>query len=264
MSNDKRLLQEAIEQDKSEPLSTGEVLALLVLAIFWGVVGTLGATCFWLWREHGWTFPVTLLAGFCLCTGLVLLVGTVKALDKRGWREARAFGPSPSSDPGPGPSTPILIRAGNRTGYLDRTDEPLALPAPERRRLELTPDTLTVILREIVERHGGQWSRARIMGVKVDGQSVPRRIYEQLTDALTGAGILAERSQGGYEFSVDVKTLDDLAPFFPGLPGLTGPDGGPDGGPERGGHPEDRAIGGEVGPAERARRRWLQQKGEEQ
>jgi len=202
------------------------------------------------------------LAGLVAGSGAVLVIGGKEVIDGlRSWREAKTFAPGPGL-PQPGAETshpPILIRAGDRTGYLDQADEPLALPSPERARLELTPKTVSVILREIVERHGGQWSRARIMGVRVDGQSVPRRLYEQLTTTLLNAGILGERSQGGYEFSVDVKTLDDLAPFFPGLPGLTGPAGGPVGGPERGGHLGDRAIGG----AERARRRWLEQWEEE-
>jgi hypothetical protein len=263
-----QVLHQAEELGQGRALTTQEIRALALMAVIagaWGAcVGLLLFNGYWLWSDHDLSLAslgLPALAGLVVGSGAVLVVGGKEIIDGlRSWREAKTFAPGPGlPQPKTGPAhDPILIRAGNRTGYLDRADEPLALPSPERQRLELTPKTVSVILREIIERHGGQWSRARIMGVKVEGQSVPRRIYEDLTDALTRAGILAERSQGGYEFSVDVKTLDDLAPFFPGLPGLTGPAGGPAGGPEGGGLRADRAIGG----ADRARARWLEQQEE--
>lgn len=263
---DKQLLQQAEELGQGRALTTGEIKALALMAIIAGAWGACMAVllfnAYWLWADHDLSLAslgLPALAGLAIGSGAVLIIGGKEIIDGlRSWREAKSYVPGPGL---PQPQTetshpPILVRAGDRTGYLDRADEPLALPSPERQRLELTPKTLTVILKEIVERHGGRWSRARVMGVKVSGQTVPRRLYEELTNVLTRAGVLAERSQGGYEFSVDVETLDDLAPFFPGLPGLTGTAGGQAGGPEQGGLQETYLVGG----AERARARWLAEK----
>lgn len=153
---------------------------------------------------------------------------------------------APQQQAAPQLNSPIVIRPLNGEPYVLSGNERIALPDGRKSGLALDPPTLEAILREVVERHDGKWSRERLMRIRVGGERVTRKFYEYLTDGLTKAGFLQPRPSGGYALPDDVRAFEDVQRY---IPALGGRDGGRDGGSRAGNLAESR------------RQKWLEDNG---
>lgn len=174
----------------------------------------------------------------------------------RSWRSIETYLP-PEPKPVSLPSSPIIVKPYGASPYVLDRSEPARLPDGRNVELGLNPPTLAAILSEVLEHHGGQWSRKRLMAIRVNGQRITRKLYEQLTGDLARAGFLQERTQGGFALPADIQDFEDLERYFPALPGLRTA-GGAAGGQEwgRGGDTPAFQEGNTL--AERHRRaRWV-------
>ena len=161
------------------------------------------------------------------------------------YRSVETYGP-PMAEPTP--SGPIVVRPYGGDPYLLDGEKRLALPDGRRTALGLNPPTLAAVLQEVITQHGGQWSRSRLMGIRVSGERVTRKLYKELTAALTASGFLLPRANGGYAVPPDVKEFEDVVRYLPDLaPG--GREGRREGG-----------KGEELTLAERRKREWLARK----
>lgn len=181
----------------------------------------------------------------------------------RSEKVARSYAPTPPApEPVAVPSSPIVVKPYGRTPYVLPPDNQPMLPDGRNVQLGLNPPTLAAVLAEVLNQHDGQWSRQRLMSIRVNGQRVTRNLYEEFTDALCRAGFLQERSTGGYEVPADVRSFQDLSRYFPRLPGLSqegGRAGGKAGGRETGGPAAIPPPGGGVTTiAQRRQQKWLE------
>jgi hypothetical protein len=268
---EERLAHRIEEIGQARPLTAGEVLAYALRAwlhaLGWGLAA--GAVVAGYQTAVG--EPVRL-GHVGLATAAVGLVALGVALSTgmnelhhglRHWRTVESYHPPQAQPAPPKPEAhpPIIVRAmGQEPTVLDAPERP-ALPDGRHNALEPTPEVLSVILREVIERHDGRWSRDRLMGIRVDGKRVTRRLYEELTSTLARAGVLRQRPTGGFRLPEDVHEYEDLAQYFGGLPGLpAGQAGGTAGRPERAPELALPASDGEGEPltiAERRRQEWL-------
>lgn len=256
------ILHHAEEYGQSRQYARQEAIGLFVLAVLVGLwtglsVMVVGAAYF-LYTKHGfWTaffslaIPVGVLAG----SGWVIVKGAPEQLDGlRSYRQATTYQPmqpQPETKQLPSPwRPPVPARHQGGTTFIDMNERP-ALPDGRQAGLALNPPTVGAILREIVERHDGQWSRDRLMSIRVDGKRVTRKLYEKLTYYLAEGGFLQERSTGGFEIPKDVASYEDITRYLPSLAkpeggNPTGTAGRTEGRPERGGNddtqPADRGV----------------------
>ncbi len=149
---------------------------------------------------------------------------------------------------------PVPAHHADGTTMIDLNERP-ALPDGRQTGLNLNEPTVAAILREIVTKHDGLWSRDRLMAIKVGGERVTRAIYEALTPQLCKVGFLQERPRGGFKLADDIE----LETYFPSLQ-LSRRAGGRPGGPERdrsdGDRPPDRGVVRNL--AERRKNRFLE------
>ncbi len=183
-------------------------------------------------------------------------------------RRAETYAPPQPKPELPAPAdSPFMVHPyGDKDPYMlhrDGRTTPL-LPDGRQAGLALNPPTVGAILREIIERHDGQWSRDRLMSIRVDGKRVTRKLYEKLTYYLAEGGFLQERPTGGFEIPPDVATYEDVTRYLPSLARPEGgnptrTDGRSDGGQEKGGNDETRPDGGgALTLAERRKAEWLE------
>jgi hypothetical protein len=151
------------------------------------------------------------------------------------------------------PPLPAHHRGG--TTMIDMNERPM-LPDPRAAR-QITPPVVAEVLRASIEEYGGQWSRRKLMRLRVLGQKVSRGMYEELTSALHQCGLLQQTRQGGFELPHDVETFEDLADYLPSLPGLGGM-GGKTGGLGTGGDSDRPTFPAGETLAEKRRKRWLE------
>jgi len=268
---DQSLLQKAEEHGQARELKAQEVWAFALLAALKSVIMTaaigliVGGLC---WEALGARTTLLIVAiigatqlGFNLLADLDTLIDGL-----RSYRSAQTYTP-PQAEPIPVvPPSPILVNPYKKSPYLlGRGDEETpALPDGRNTKLALNPPSVSAILKEVVKQHGGQWSRNRLMSIRVNGQRVTRSLYEELTDAFARAGFLQERPSGGFELPPDVQEFDDLYQYLPGLivregGNPTGRAGGKAGRQETGGQkaiPPDGRAGGTL--AEQRRQKFLE------
>lgn len=263
-------LSEIGQSRKEEPIELLVVacrtaLRALGTSVLWGSIVTGGR---WLFGDNmtWWSVLVTYGAIGALRFGLSI----EDDLDEhqeglRSEKSAKSYAPiapKPQSQKSPWRS-PIPITGGGQQELLDMNDVP-QLPDGRNAQLTPTPESMAVILSEILDRHGGQWSRKRLMSIRVDGKRITRKLYERLTADLSKAGFLQERPTGGFELPTDVRGYTDLVRYFPSLPGLEGrnPDGTAGrqaGGLERGEVSANAPVARGAGTlAEQRRQRWLE------
>jgi hypothetical protein len=153
------------------------------------------------------------------------------------------------------PASPIVVKPYGGEPYILQGEQRLALPDGRQTKLSLNQPTLAAVLQEVVQQHSGQWSRQRLMSLRIEGQRITRALYEEMTAALAGSGFLQPQANGGYALPPDVQQFEDVARYLPTLAGRTagGRDGGKGGG-ESGGVPPS----GVGNLAERRRRAWLE------
>jgi hypothetical protein len=247
---------------QSRPYQQTEAIGLFVLAVLAGLwigltVLAIGAG-YRIYTVHGfWTafFILAVPSGVLSGGGLVLAKGIREQLDGlRSYetREAESYAPPmpqlEASQPGP----PIVVKPYGGDPYvLGRGNEPLALPDGRESGLRLNEPTIAAILKEVIARHDGNWSRKRLMSIRVQGKRITRSFYEDLTAKLAHAGFLQERPVGGYKVPDDIQQYDDLARYFPNLEG--GKAGGKAGRQEQGGLLADPPPGRGYNLAERHR-----------
>lgn len=224
------VLHHAEELGQARAYDKQEAVSLFVLAILAGLWTGLTLLAigvgYHLYTTRGfWTtfFVLAVPSGVLLGGGVVLVKGIHEQIDGlRSWREATTYAPPLPEEPEPAWRPPIPVtQFGRPTGYLAMDDRP-ALPSPEEARL-LTPPIVAEILRASIEEYKGQWSRRKLMRLRVLGQKVTRGMYEELTSALHGAGILQQTRTGGYELPFDVECFEDLGRYLPSLPGVGDP-----------------------------------------
>jgi hypothetical protein len=218
----------AEELGQSRAYEKNEAVGLFVaaaLAGLWAGLTVLGAGVgYRLYTAYGfWTtfFILALPAGVLVGGGVVLVRGLHEQIDGlRSWREAITYYPPMPQLEAPQPGPPIVVKPYGGAPYvLGRGDEPLALPDGRQSGLRLNEPTIAAILKEVITRHDGNWSRKRLMGIRVQGKRITRSFYEDLTAKLAHAGFLQERPVGGYKVPDDVQQYDDLVRYFPNLEG---------------------------------------------
>lgn len=264
-SKTEAVLHHAEEYGQSRQYTKQEAVALFVLAVLAGLwaglsVMVVGAAYF-LYTERGfWTAffalagPVGVLAG----GGVVLVKGIREQLDGlRTWREATTYQPvQPQPEPEPA-HPPILVKpyGGEPYALIEGTGRP-ALPGRDE-ALQITPPVVAEVLRASIEEYGGEWSRRKLMALRIQGQKVSRGMYEELTAWLSKAGLLQQTRQGGFVLPPDVQEFDDLRTYFPNLSNWDGRDGSR-AGRERGEDNETQPAGEVTTLAERRRAQWLE------
>jgi hypothetical protein len=259
------ILHHAEELGQSRAYEKNEAIGLFVAAIGAGLwtgltVLVAGAVCY-LWNEHGfWTafFVLAIPVGVLMGGGYVLVQGLHQQIDGlRTWREATSYAPPAPQLEAPQQGPPIVVKPYKGDPYvLGRDGQPLALPDGRQSGLRLNEPTIAAILKEVITHHDGQWSRDRLMSIRVKGQRITRRFYKELTAKLANAGFLQERTQGGFRLPDDIQQFDDLAAYFPNLGTRTA--GRSAGRQEQGGikgNPPPR--GAVTNLAERRRQRYL-------
>ena len=265
MSENRIVLHHAEELGQARAYTTEEAQALFRLATIIGLwVGTsalLLGLGYWMYdRWDFWTafYVLSLPLGVLIGGGLVLAKGVHEQLDGlRSWREATTYAPPQPEPPTEPPHPPILVRPYQGQPYTIGNPQ---LPGREE-ALQLTPPVVAEILKASLEQYGGEWSRRKLMALKIQGQGVSRGLYEELTGWLTKTGFLQQTRQGGFTLPPDVREFDDLRAYFPSLPGLGGLGGmgGNREGWERGVSQVSQSAGGEVSSlAERRRQKWLE------
>lgn len=260
------ILHHAEEFGQSRAYDKTEAVGLFVLAVLTGLwvglsVMVVGAA-YLLYTERGfWTafFVLAGPAGVLAGGGAVLAKGIHEQLDGlRTWREATSYAPpqpQPQSEP---VHPPILVKPykGEPYALIEGAGRP-ALPGREE-ALRITPTVVIEVLRASIEEYGGEWSRRKLMALRIQGQKVSRGVYEELTAWLARAGVLQQTRQGGFVLPPDVQDFDDLQTYFPNLSSWEGRDGNREG-RERGGDGDTQPASGEVTTlAERRQREWLE------
>lgn len=271
MGDDKVLLHHAEELGQARALTSEEVTAWLKLAAIMGVwgaaVGLLAFNGVWLWKGHDlslWTLALGAAGGWVVVSGVILAKGIGQLIyGLRSWRQAQTFAPSSTQPEGEPPHPPILVRPYKGEPYTIGQPERPLLPGRSQ-ALEITPTVVAEVLKASLEQYGGEWSRRKLMRLRVAGNKVTRGMYEELTSWLSRAGVLLQTRQGGFMLPPDVSEFEDLAAYFPNLPGLGNPTGNWEGregnweGRERGG-PVAPPLCGEVGSlAERRRQKFVE------
>lgn len=244
-------------------------LRALGTSVLWGSIIT---GCRWMFGDNmtWWSVLVTYGAIGAMRFGLSI----EDDLDQhqeglRSEKSARDYAPSsakPQEQPSPW-RPPIPVTSGDQRGMLDMNEAP-QLPDGRDAQLTPTPESMAVILAEVLDRHGGQWSRKRLMSIRVDGKRITRKLYEQLTSDLAKVGFLRERPTGGFELPTDVRGYADLVRYFPSLPRPEGAGvpstparmagwraGGQEWGELQPSQSADRGVGT---LAERRKNRWLE------
>jgi len=265
MSQTQPILHHAEEYGQSRQYAKQEAVGLFVLAVLAGLWAGLSVlivgAAYFLYTERGfWTaffvlaVPVGVLAG----GGLVVVKGIREQLDGlRTWREATTYQPvQPQPEPEPA-HPPILVRpyGGEPYALIEGAGRP-ALP-DRNEALQITPPVVAEVLRASIEEYGGEWSRRKLMALRIQGQKVTRGMYEELTAWLSRAGLLQQTRQGGFVLPPDVQEFDDLRTYFPNLSNWDGRDGSREGW-ERGGDDETQPAGEVITLAERRRAQWLE------
>jgi len=222
--SERAILQHAEEEKygQSRAYEQSEAIALFVLAILAGLwagltVLAIGAG-YRLYVERGfWTcfFILAVPAGILVGGGVVLCKGISEQLDglrTYETRKAQTYAPPqpevPQLEAPWHPPVPMTNREG--TTLLDMNERPM-LPDGRQRGLALNEPTISAILREIVTKHDGLWSRERLTAIKIGGERVTRNIYETLTHQLCQVGFLQERPRGGFKVADDIE----LETYFP-------------------------------------------------
>ncbi len=257
------IIHKAEEYGQSRPYTSEEVRAAERAAIGFGiycaVLGLTIAGAILLYNEIGLSWTLAILApfaGFLGGAGWILLKGLNEQLDGlRSYRSVETFSP-PLPEPQQQTPSPVIVNPYGGTPYILDGEQRIALPDGRQSSLALNPPTLEAILKEVIQQHGGQWSRRRLMGIRVSGQRVTRSLYEQMTDALTKARFLQPQPNGGYALPGDVQEFDDLRKY---LPGLGRREGGREGG--KGGWeiaPPGGKGEGALTLAEQRRQKWIE------
>lgn len=226
---------------QSRAYEQSEAVGLFVLAVLAGLwagltVLAIGAG-YRIYTVHGfWTcfFILSVPAGVLLGGGLVLVKGIGEQLDGlRSYetRQAQTYAPpQPEAAQLPSPwRPPVPVHRREGTTLLDLNERP-ALPDGRQTGLSLNEPTVAAILREIVTKHDGLWSRERLTAIKIGGERVTRKLYEALTPQLCKVGFLQERPRGGFKVADEIE----LETYFPSLK-LSRQAGRQAGGQERGG-----------------------------
>lgn len=271
--SEQAILHEASEigqSRKEEPIellivACRTALRALGTSLLWGSIVTVGR---WLFGDSMTWWSVLVTYGAIGALRFGVSIEDDLDLHQEGLRaekSAKSYAPSmPEPQPQPSPwRSPVPVTAGNHRGVLDMNDPVPQLPDGRNAQLAPSPESMAVILSEVLDRHGGKWSRKRLMSIRVDGKRITRKLYEQLTADLAKVGFLRERPTGGFELPTDVRGYTDLVRYFPSLPRLEGGNpartaGGLAGRQERGGIPDAQADDGEVTHAERRRQRWME------
>lgn len=265
MSQTQAVLHHAEEYGQSRPYEKNEAVALFVLAVLVGLwaglsVMVVGAAYF-LYTERGfWTaffilaVPVGVLAG----AGFVIVKGVHEQLDGlRSWRQATTYQPT---QPQPEPEAahpPILVKPykGEPYALIEGAGRP-ALPG-RNEALRITPMVVAEVLKASIEQYGGEWSRRKLMALRIQGQKVSRGMYEELTAWLSKTGVLQQTRQGGFVLPPDVQEFDDLQTYFPNLGDWEGRDGSREGW-ERGGDGNTQPSSGGMNTGERLRQQFIE------
>lgn len=223
------LLHKAEEHGQARKLEPSEVLAFTLVSglksVGWAMAGNtviLGGRLIMLGEEVSLGSIILTTAGVWAISFAVHLSQDLDTLidGLRSWRSIETFTP-PQFEPERAamPSSPIIVRSGNKVEVLGRDPVP-QLPDGRQAGLGMNPESLSAILQEVITQHGGQWSRRRLMSLRIAGERVTRSLYEEMTDALTRAGFLLPQVNGGYALPDDVQEFDDLQAYLPSLPGL--------------------------------------------
>lgn len=256
------VLHRAEESGQSRELTIREVGAYGVMSGLKGLIlGLAGSTAFSVLR--GLTGDLTLadvglsLLGFgAMSTAWHLLADLDDLKDGlRSYRSIETYTPpAPEPQQVGAPSSPIVVKPYGGDPYVLNGEERLALPDGRQTGLGLNPPTLAAVLQEVIKQHDGQWSRSRLMKLRINGQRVTRSLYEQLTDALAKSGFLQAQANGGYALPPDVREFEDVRRYLPSLGGREGGREGGKGGPS-GAIPPSRGVGT---LAERRKQQWLE------
>lgn len=256
------ILHKAEEYGQARELKPGEVLAFTMVsglkatAIAVAASALIAGGRLVLGEDVSLASILLTISGVGAISLAVNLLGDLDTLvdGLRSWRAVETFAP-PQPEPAEPPHPPIVVRPYKGVPYV------IGHPAlPGKEALQLTPPIVAEILRATVEEHGGEWSRRKLMRLRVAGQQVTRGMYEELTAWLSKAGVLQQKRQGGFTLPPDVREFEDLRRYFPNLPGLGRP-GGPGGNREgwEGEPSQSSHSPGRVGTlAERRRQRWLE------
>jgi hypothetical protein len=247
----------AEELGQSRAYEKNEAVGLFVAAVLAGLwvgltvlvvgVGYQAYTKYGFWTAF---FILAVPAGVLVGGGVVLVRGLHEQIDGlRSWREATTYyPPMPEVPQLESPwRPPIPHHSQEGTNYIDMNERP-ALPDGRQTGLSLNEPTVAAILREIVTKHDGMWSRERLTAIKIGGERVTRKLYETLTHQLCNVGFLQERSCGGFRVADDIE----LETYFPSL-NLSRQAGRQAGRPERGGPLADPPPGRGYNLAERHR-----------
>lgn len=269
MSNEQAIVHRGEEYGQARKLEPSEVLAfMLVSGAKAGAVSiAAGAVVVGGRLVIGENVSVASIALTTVGVGAVsFAVNVLGDLDSlvdglRSFRLVETFAP-PQSGPATvtTPSSPIVVKPyGGEPYILGAGDDMPMLPDGRQAALGLNPPTLAAVLQEVIQQHGGQWSRRRLTSIRIDGQRITRALYEELTSKLANAGFLQAQPQGGFSLPPDVQTFEDAHRYLPGLP--TGQAGGQAGGragpPGNDDSPAGR-VGGALTLAEKRRQRWLE------
>lgn len=246
------LLHKAEETGQSRELRAHEVGAVTLMSAVETVTLALGAAVLVIivrgslsWGTIGAAVAIGVCAG-----GLALYVNIMKNFAELrdglcSYRSIETYAP-PVVPPGGTSDSPIVVRPYGGDPYILSGNERLALPDGRQTRLGLNPPTMTAVLQEVITKHEGQWSRSRLMGIRVNGQRITRKLYEELTDTLTRSGFLLPQPRGGYVLPPDVHEFEDVVRYLPNLV-LGRRDGRREGG-----------KGEDISLAERRKREWLE------
>lgn len=232
-------------------------LRALGTSVLWGSIVTGGR---WLFGDNmtWWSVLVTYGAIGALRFGLSIeddLDDHQEGL--RAEKSARSYAPiAPKSQPQMSNGPPVLVHPYKGDPYMLGQPEKPTLPGRQE-ALQITPPLVAEVLRASVEEYSGEWSRRKLMRLRIAGQKVSRGMYEELTAWLSRAGVLLQTRQGGYQLPPDVNDFEDLRQYFPNLPGLGGPGRNREGWERGGAQPTQPADGG-VPLAERHRMKRFQ------
>lgn len=227
------ILHKAEEHGQARELTIREVGAYTFMSGLKGLIlGLAGSTLYSVLR--GVTGDLTMAdvglswLGFGTISTAWHLLADLDALTEglKSWRSIETYAP-PVPEVQQQANSPIVVKPyGGEPYILNGEKRSIALP-DGRQGLALNPPTLEAVLKEVLQRHDGQWSRRRLMAIRVSGQRVTRALYEEMTDALTRAGFLQPQPNGGYALPGDVGSFADLQRY---LPRLGGREGGREGG----------------------------------
>lgn len=264
--NEKLLLHRAEERGQARKLENDEVLATAFMSLIESIAlaGAASISAVVIKGACGDDLVTWGTAGLAIGVGVVTgglsfffnVAGNLAELRDGlvSWREAASYAPLP---PKPQPQTggpPVLVRPYKGDPYMLGSPE---LPGRED-ALQLTPPVVAEVLRASLEEYGGEWSRRKLMRLRIAGQKVSRGMYEELTGWLTRAGFLQQTRQGGFTLPPDIDEFEDLRRYFPNLPALGGRGGSREGWEREGSQVSQSNSGGVGTLAEQRRQRWLE------